>query len=53
MENTSATKDKNKMGHPLNHINIGFVAYGDTGKTTMSDGMIYYSGRIRTMGRVD
>ena len=38
MENTSAIKEKNKMGHPSNHINIGLVAHVDAGKTTLSEG---------------
>lgn len=41
------------MGHPSNHINIGLVAHVDAGKTTLSEGMLYLSGSIRDMGRVD
>ena len=32
---------------------IGILAHVDAGKTTLSEAMLYYSGAIRTMGRVD
>nr|WP_294492969.1 TetM/TetW/TetO/TetS family tetracycline resistance ribosomal protection protein [uncultured Mediterraneibacter sp.] len=35
------------------HINIGILAHVDAGKTTLSEGMLYLSGSIRSMGRVD
>ena len=53
MENTSEKKDKNSVKKPLKHICIGLVAHVDAGKTTLSEGMLYLSGQIRNMGRVD
>ena len=32
---------------------IGILAHVDSGKTTLSEAMLYISGRIRTLGRVD
>lgn len=32
---------------------IGILAHVDAGKTTLSEAMLYLSGRIRTLGRVD
>lgn len=37
----------------MKHINIGILAHVDAGKTTLSEGMLYLSGSIRSMGRVD
>lgn len=39
--------------NPLKYINIGLVAHVDAGKTTLSEALLYSSGRIRKMGRVD
>lgn len=35
------------------HICIGILAHVDAGKTTLSEGMLYVSGSIRRLGRVD
>ena len=35
------------------HICAGILAHVDAGKTTLSEGMLYTSGSIRKMGRVD
>ncbi len=35
------------------HITIGILAHVDAGKTTLSEGLLYLSGAIRNMGRVD
>ena len=32
---------------------IGILAHVDSGKTTLSEGMLYLSGAIRKLGRVD
>ena len=32
---------------------IGILAHVDAGKTTLSEGMLYVSGAIRRLGRVD
>ena len=34
-------------------ICVGVVAHVDAGKTTLSEGFLYKSGQIRTLGRVD
>ena len=35
------------------HICLGILAHVDAGKTTLSESMLYVSGSIRKMGRVD
>lgn len=35
------------------HICAGILAHVDAGKTTLSEGLLYAAGKIRTMGRVD
>lgn len=37
----------------MGKIIVGILAHVDAGKTTLSEGMLYTSGAIRTMGRVD
>lgn len=32
---------------------LGILAHVDSGKTTLSEGILYYTGKIRNMGRVD
>ncbi len=44
----NASENKSKK-----HICMGVLAHVDAGKTTLSEGMLYLSGRIRDMGRVD
>ena len=34
-------------------ITIGILAHVDAGKTTLSEALLYLSGKIRTLGRVD
>jgi len=53
MENMSEDRGKNMAKKPLNHICIGLLAHVDAGKTTLSESMLYLSGRIRQQGRVD
>ena len=53
MEDTSENKDKLLKKRPSKHISAGVLAHVDAGKTTLSEGMLYLSGRIRNMGRVD
>ena len=36
-----------------NHITIGILAHVDAGKTTLSEAMLYSTGKIRSLGRVD
>ena len=53
MENMSEDRGKNMAKEPSNHICIGLLAHVDAGKTTLSESMLYLSGRIRQQGRVD
>ena len=38
---------------PIKHICAGLLAHVDAGKTTLSESMLYLSGSIRKLGRVD
>lgn len=38
---------------PMKHICTGIVAHVDAGKTTLSEALLYSSGSIRRLGRVD
>ena len=53
MENTSENKENLTKNIPSKHICTGLLAHVDAGKTTLSEGMLYLSGSIRDMGRVD
>ena len=35
------------------HISVGLLAHVDAGKTTLSEALLYVSGTLRTLGRVD
>lgn len=37
----------------MKRITVGILAHVDAGKTTLSESMLYYSGKIRELGRVD
>ena len=37
----------------MKRLVIGMLAHVDSGKTTLSEGMLYCSGGIRKLGRVD
>lgn len=50
MEDTSESKPENKY---KKHISVGVLAHVDAGKTTLSEAMLYTSGSIRRLGRVD
>lgn len=53
MENMSEDRGKNMAKKLSDHICIGLLAHVDAGKTTLSESMLYLSGRIRQQGRVD
>ena len=53
MGNTSDNKADKTTGQKSKNLNIGLLAHVDAGKTTLSEGMLYLSGSIRDMGRVD
>ena len=37
----------------MKRLVIGILAHVDSGKTTLSEGLLYHSGQIRKLGRVD
>ena len=37
----------------MKKINISIIAHVDSGKTTLSEAMLYLSGALRSLGRVD
>ena len=37
----------------MKQLVVGVLAHVDAGKTTLSEGMLYQSGSIRRLGRVD
>ena len=49
MENTSENKERSSK----KNLCIGILAHVDAGKTTLSESMLYLSGSIRKLGRVD
>ena len=54
MGNTSDNNKVNKTaGQRKRRLNVGILAHVDAGKTPLSEGMLYLSGSIRDMGRVD
>lgn len=42
-----------KVGQNMKKIVLGILAHVDAGKTTLSESLLYQSGSIRTLGRVD
>ena len=53
MENMSEDRGKNMAKKPSDHICIGLLAHVDAGKTTLAESILYHTGSIRKMGRVD
>ena len=49
MESTS----ENKPIKHIEHISIGLLAHVDAGKTTLAESMLYLSGKLKKLGRVD
>lgn len=50
--------DKNEKcgrrdSHKMRRIVMGVLAHVDSGKTTLSEGLLYLSGALRKLGRVD
>ena len=37
----------------INHLAVGILAHVDAGKTTLAEGILYHTGSIRKVGRVD
>ena len=38
---------------PKQHICVGLLAHVDAGKTTLSEAMLYETGQLKQLGRVD
>lgn len=53
MENTSENIEKNAEMQTAGHLCVGLVAHVDAGKTTLAEGILYTTGQIRRLGRVD
>ena len=53
MENTSENKEDIMKKRPSNHISAGLLAHVDAGKTTLAESILYLTGAIRKLGRVD
>lgn len=47
------TPSENKPTKHKKHISLGLLAHVDAGKTTLSESILYLTGRIRKQGRVD
>ncbi|MCQ4636943.1 TetM/TetW/TetO/TetS family tetracycline resistance ribosomal protection protein [Anaerovorax odorimutans] len=53
MENTSENKKNKSAETTTKHICLGILAHVDAGKTTLSEALLYSSGSLRKIGRVD
>ena len=53
MENTSENRGENRKQKSSGQICMGILAHVDAGKTTLSEGILYLTGSIRKLGRVD
>ncbi len=45
--------DRSSKSVPEQHICVGLLAHVDAGKTTLSEAMLYETGRLKRLGRVD
>jgi small GTP-binding protein len=46
-------KDNDNDRHGMKHVIVGVLAHVDAGKTTLCEGLLYRSGQLRSLGRVD
>ena len=53
MENTSENRKTESKQRQSDLLTLGILAHVDAGKTTLSEGLLYLSGSIRKLGRVD
>ena len=51
--NSNITKHNFSNGIPAKRIVIGILAHVDAGKTTLAESILYTTGQIRNLGRVD
>ncbi|MCR4762933.1 MAG: TetM/TetW/TetO/TetS family tetracycline resistance ribosomal protection protein [Lachnospiraceae bacterium] len=49
----SSAQENNTGTEPSCHLTVGILAHVDAGKTTLSEAILYSTGAIRTIGRVD
>ena len=47
------SENHNNENGPMKNICMGIIAHVDSGKTTLSESMLYLSGKIRKLGHVD
>ena len=45
--------DRNRVNTDMKKLVVGILAHVDSGKTTLSESMLYTAGKIRKLGRVD
>ncbi|RGH08368.1 GTP-binding protein [Clostridium sp. AF15-31] len=45
--------DRNRINTDMKKLVVGILAHVDSGKTTLSEAMLYTAGKIRKLGRVD
>ncbi|NSE52495.1 GTP-binding protein [Coprococcus eutactus] len=45
--------DRNRVNTDMKKLVVGILAHVDSGKTTLSEAMLYTAGKIRKLGRVD
>lgn len=45
--------DRNRVNIDMKKLVVGILAHVDSGKTTLSEAMLYTAGKIRKLGRVD
>ncbi len=53
MENTSEQKTEVTDQMETNNVSLALLAHVDAGKTTLAESILYHTGSIRKMGRVD
>ncbi|MCI5868154.1 MAG: TetM/TetW/TetO/TetS family tetracycline resistance ribosomal protection protein [Dorea sp.] len=53
MEDTSGNREGKLSKKSIKYVSVGLLAHVDAGKTTLSESILYLSGKLRKLGRVD